>query len=512
MLLFFLLAGRWLDAVMRDRARDGVTALLRNSAPGALVRHADGSTAWTAAADLRPGMTMVVAAGERIAADGTILSGRSHIDMSLLTGESLPVLAMAGDRALAGTINIDGPLVVHITAAGAETGLADIARLMESAGQSRSRYVRIADRAARIYAPAVHTLALLSLIGWLLAEAGWHQALLVAAAVLIITCPCALGLAVPAAQIVASGTLMRAGVLVKDGSALERLAEADAVVFDKTGTLTLGRPQPLDLDRLSMTEKAVALALAEASRHPLSIGLRRALTQLEVAPARVTDITETPGQGLAGRWQGQSVSLGRSDDGGAALACALTIGDAAPIVIRFADPLRPDCAETVAELARQGLPGAILSGDRARAVAPVADTLGLAARADLSPQDKLAAIAEMKAGGARVLMVGDGLNDGPALAAGHVAMAPASASDVSQNAADAVFLGDSLAPVATAVRVARATAGVVRQNFAAAIAYNAIAVPLAIAGQVTPLVAALAMSGSSVIVVANALRLRSAAR
>jgi Cu2+-exporting ATPase len=317
---------------------------------------------------------------------------------------------------------------------------------------------------------------------------------------------------VPAAQIVAAGTLMRAGVLIKDGSALERLAEADSVVFDKTGTLTLGLPQPLALETLSPLQKTLALALAETSRHPLSVALRRALVAEAVVTAAVIDIAETPGHGVSGQWQGKSVSLGRSDDAGETLACALKIGDASPAVIRFADPLRPDCVATVTALADLGLAGSILSGDRASAVDPVALTLGLNARAGLSPQNKLEAIAAMKARGARPLMVGDGLNDGPALAAGHVAMAPASASDASQNAADAVFLGESLAPVATAVRVARATARIVRQNFAAAIAYNVIAVPLAIAGQVTPLLAALAMSGSSIIVVANALRLRGAAR
>ncbi|PZN96305.1 MAG: cadmium-translocating P-type ATPase [Alphaproteobacteria bacterium] len=512
MLLFFLLTGRWLDAVMRDRARDGVTALLRHAAPGALVAVAGGASVWTAAADLRPGMTMLVAAGERLAADGEIILGRSHIDRSLLTGESAAVLALPGDMALAGTINIDGPLQVRVTAAGADTGIADIARLMDNAGQSRSRYVRIADRAARLYAPAVHALALLSLVGWLLAGAGWHQALLIAAAVLIITCPCALGLAVPAAQIVAAGALLRAGVLVKDGSALERLAEADRVVFDKTGTLTLGRPQPLALEQLSPLQKSLALALAEPSRHPLSTALRRALAGAGVVPARVVDIAEQAGQGMFGRWDGKTVSLARAEGVSDTPACALRIGEAAPAIIEFADPLRPDCAATIAGLARLGLPASILSGDRPSAVAAVAHELGLGARAGLSPQDKLAAIGALAAEGSKVLMVGDGLNDGPALAAGHVAMAPASASDASQNAADAVFLGDSLAPVATAVRVARATARIVRQNFAAAIAYNVVAVPLAIAGQVTPLVAALAMSGSSIIVVANALRLRGAGK
>ena len=345
----------------------------------------------------------------------------------------------------------------------------------------------------------------------MLAGAGWHEALLIAAAVLIITCPCALGLAVPAAQIVAAGALMRSGVLIKDGSALERLAEADHVVFDKTGTLTLGRPVAVNLGVLTAAQRPVALALAEASRHPLSAALRRALVAEGVVPAAVTDIAEVAGQGVGGRWAGGAVSLGRSDDDGEALSCALRM-DAAVVVIRFDDPMRPDCAAAVGALSAMGLPGEILSGDRVAAVAPVAAGLAMAARAGLSPQDKLAAIEVMKARGARVLMVGDGLNDGPALAAGHVAMAPATASDASQNVADAVFLGESLMPVAMAVRAARRTAAIVRQNFVAAIAYNVVAVPLAIAGQVTPLVAALAMSGSSVIVVANALRLRGAAR
>ena len=517
MLLFFLLTGRWLDAVMRDRARDGVTALLRHTAPGALVQAADGSTDWIEARSLRPGMAMLVGAGERLAADGVITTGRSHFDLSLLTGESVPVLATVGDRVLAGTTNIDAPVGVTVAAAGPDTAIADIARLMEDAGQSKSRYVRIADRAARLYAPCVHALALLSFIGWMVAGAGWHESLLIAVAVLIITCPCALGLAVPAAQIVASGVLMKAGVLVKDGSALERLAEADCAVFDKTGTLTLGRPQPVALDSLSPQQKSLALALAQTSRHPLSEALRRALVAQAVVPAAVSDIAETPGQGVSARWQGRIVTLGRPDEGAdagdsSAMACALRIDDAKPAIIAFDDPLRPAAAETLGELARLGLPASILSGDRIAAVNPVALKLAIKARAGLTPQEKLTAIEAMAAAGAKVLMVGDGLNDGPALAAGHVSMAPASASDASQNVADAVFLGDSLAPVATAIRVARATQAKVRQNFILAIGYNVIAVPLAIAGVVTPLIAALAMSGSSIIVVANALRLRGAAK
>ena len=513
MLLFFLLAGRWLDAVMRDRARDGVSALLKHMAAGALIIGDDGQTQWLKAAEIRPGMNMLVASGERLAADGVILHGRSHFDQSLITGEAMPVAIGPGGQLLAGTLNTGDAVEVAVTAAGADTSIADIARLMQDAAQGRSRYVRIADRAARLYAPAVHTLALCSFIGWMLAGAGWHEALLIAVAVLIITCPCALGLAVPAAQIVTTGALMKAGVLVKDGSALERLAEADTAVFDKTGTLTLGAPEPVDLHLLDATQSGIALALAQCSRHPLSEALRAALTAAGTVPKRVTLVSETPGEGLTGQWQGQIVRLGRpaSADGNL-MAAALTIGEAPEILIRFADPLRPAASVTIIELAELGLPARILSGDRPGPLAAVAAALGINGQGGLSPADKLAAIKALSASGKRVLMVGDGLNDGPALAAGHVSMAPGSAADASQNAADAVFLGSSLAPVATAIRAARATQAVVRQNFALAIGYNIIAVPLAIAGVVTPLVAALAMSGSSIIVVANALRLKGSTR
>ena len=513
MLLFFLLAGRWLDAVMRTRARDGVSALLKHMAPGALVITDDGSSHWHRADALQPGMIMLVASGERLAADGLIISGRSHFDQSLITGEAMPVAIGPGGRVLAGTLNTGDAVHVSVTAAGLDTSIADIARLMQDAGQGRSRYVRIADRAARLYAPAVHALALLSFIGWMLAGAGWHQALLIAVAVLIITCPCALGLAVPAAQIVASGALMRAGVLVKDGSALERLAEADMAVFDKTGTLTVGTPQPLGLAALDAQAAGIALALAQCSRHPLSEALRTALVAVGTPPQPVILISETPGQGLGGQWNGQRVTLGRpAQASGDLMATALTIGDGPERLIRFIDPLRPQAAETLAALKDLGLPARILSGDGHAAVAAVAAELRIPGEGGLNPAEKLARIKAMASSGSRVLMVGDGLNDGPALAAGHVSLAPASAADASQNAADAVFLGNSLAPVAIAVRAARATQRVVKQNFALAIGYNVIAVPLAIAGLVTPLIAALAMSGSSIIVVANALRLKGAAK
>jgi len=511
MLLFFLLVGRVLDSVMRDRARDGVTALLKQTAPGALVIAEDGRSSWIRAEDLRLAMLMIVAAGERLAADGVVESGSSSLDLSLLTGESAPRSATIGDTVHAGTLNLTAPLHVRVTATGRDSSIAEIARLMGEAGQGKSRYVRIADRAARLYAPAVHTLAAMSFVVWLMLGAGWHQSMLIAAAVLIITCPCALGLAVPAAQIVAAGSLMRAGVLVKDGSALERLAEVDRALFDKTGTLTLGRPELVNARALNREEQSVVLALSRSSRHPLAEAVRRALEAHSIAPAELDDVKEIPGVGLSGTYAGTAVSLARGQGTGG-LSTYFTRGESSPVRLRFEDRLRPDTREALARLRDLDIECSVASGDSAPSVAAALRGLGLTAQTGMGPEDKLQLIARLNGSGRKVLMVGDGLNDGPALAAGHASMAPGSASDVGQNAADAVFLGDSLLPVAKAVAAARRTMRVVRQNFAIAIGYNAIAVPLAFAGKVTPLVAALAMSGSSLVVVANALRLRSAAR
>ncbi|MCU0729603.1 MAG: cadmium-translocating P-type ATPase [Sphingopyxis sp.] len=509
MLLFFLLVGRWLDSVMRLRARDGVAALLKHNPSGALVVSDDGRSQWLQVDALVPGMIMVVAAGERLAADGRVVAGDSRVDQALLTGESLPIATTVGALVHAGTLNVDAPIRVEVVATGDHTVIADIARMMEAAAQGKSRYVRIADRAARLYAPAVHTLALLTFAGWMLVGAGWHQSLLVAVAVLIITCPCALGLAVPAAQIVAAGALMRGGVLVKDGSALERLAEVDRVLFDKTGTLTLGRPVPKNLAAAAKVDLPVLLALAQASRHPLSLSIREALEKLGVAAERLSDVTEIAGQGVVGHVAGQLVSLGRGPciDNSSDQSCCFRAPSGESITLRFADVLRPAAVDSVAALDTLGIAGAIASGDRAASVAPIAAAVGLTAQTAMSPQDKMDAIHRLSGAGHRVLMVGDGLNDGPALAAGHASVAPASASDAGQNAADAVFMGDSLAPLPRLIRTARATQRVIRQNFGLAIGYNLIAVPLAMAGLVTPLIAALAMSGSSIIVVANALRL-----
>ena len=513
MLILFLLAGRTLDAMMRDRARAGVDALLSQAAPGASVVSADGTLQWVAAADLQPGMVMRVAAGERLAADGAIVSGMSAFDQSLLTGESAPVAAGAGALVHAGTLNLDAPVDIRVTAAGADTSLAEIARLMDAAEQPRSVYVRIADRASRLYAPAVHTLAALSFAGWMIAGAGFYHSTVIAIAVLIITCPCALGLAVPVAQVVASGALMREGIMVKDGSAIERMALVDRVLLDKTGSLTLGKPEPdaAVVAALDGEAAAIALGLASHSRHPHSRALEAALLARGDRAVPIEGVAETAGIGLSGMWNGRKVSLGRNDAADV-VSTTLRIEGRDEVLIPFTDQLRPDAQAALARLKALGLKVSLLSGDNAKAVAEVAAEVGLEGQAAADPAAKREAIAALQAAGHKVLMVGDGLNDGPALAAADASIAPGSASDVGRQAADLVFLGDSLNALPRAVLAARRTMRVVKQNFALAVGYNLFAVPLAIMGYVNPMIAAAAMSGSSLIVVANSLRLVRAAK
>ena len=517
-LLFFLLIGRFLDWRARRQAQSAAARLIALQDIPVTVIGDDGRPNRISAAELTTGMRMAVAAGERLAADGVVRRGRSEIDASLMTGEAAPKPVAPGDAVHAGVVNLAAPVEIEVTAAGDTTVLADIVRLTEAAEQRRSAYVVLADRVSRLYAPAVHTLALLAFLGWvLLGGLAWQPALLIAIAVLIVTCPCALGLAVPVVQVVATGRLLRRGVLVKSGDALERLAAADTVVFDKTGTLTLGAPELVDRDAIPRDALEFAASLATASRHPLSCALAAAAA--EIAPA--DDVAEIPGCGLSLAIPEGEVRLGRADWCGVGAETAEAGGadtpgsefwlarpGAAPVRFRFEDSLRPDARNTVDALRKAGLRPLLLSGDRPEAVAAVADAVGIADwRAGCTPQDKLAALEALGAKGSTVLMVGDGLNDAPALAAAHVSVSPSGAADIAQVAADIVFQSRSLQPVADALTVARRAQGLVRQNVGLAIAYNLFAVPLAVAGLVTPMIAALCMSGSSIVVVLNAVRL-----
>ena len=510
-LLFFLLIGRWLDQRLRARALGQAQNLLSLQGGLATILGPGGEQSIVPAHALTPGDTLLVAAGERAHADGIILSGSGDIDQSLITGESDLVRVQKGDPVYAGTMNVVQALTLKVTAADDMTLLAEIGRLMANAEQGRSSYRRLADRAAQIYAPAVHFLGAITFIAWFMLGAGWEAALTTAIAVLIITCPCALALAVPAVQIAAASRLFRNGIIVKTGDALERLAEVDTIVFDKTGTLTLGRPVLLDANDTPDDVLAAAAKLGAASRHPYAKAL------VEAARARLgkveagSDVEETPGEGLKRRTPKGEERLGSSAwcgvDTNEIASLYFRSADGQISAFRFQDTLRIDAAQAIKNLQAQGFEIALLSGDRMGAVEEAANALGISDwRGQVNPADKIAAISQ-RSKNHIMLMVGDGLNDAPALAQAHVSMSPASAADITQRAADFVFQGEKLSPVIEAITISVRARTLAFQNFAIALSYNAVCVPLAMAGYVTPLVAAIAMSTSSILVTANALRL-----
>lgn len=518
-LLFFLLIGRYLDHRMRERAHSAIMQLSRLVPAGAIRMSADGTQSYVPLDQLSAGDEILVAAGERVPVDGCVVDGCSDLDRSLVTGESASMPTAPGLEIEAGVLNLTGPLTLRVLRGAEKSFVAEIIAMMEAAEHGKSGYVRIADRAARVYAPFVHILAAVSFAGWMIVTGGdWHISIYVSIAVLIITCPCALGLAVPIAHVVAANRLFRCGVMVKDGAALEKLAEVDTAVFDKTGTLTFGTPHVSRIEGGSSTELALAARLAGLSSHPAA----KAVSGLhENRPGLLlSDVTEHPGLGMAAVWKRKKIRLGSRDwvnliaarqnpapDHGCSEVCFAVAGGEL-VSFRLSDTVRADAASTIAGLRTLGLELEILSGDADAPVHDVAAALGISrVRAGLRPAGKVARIEQLQHDGHRVLYAGDGLNDAPALGAAHVSIAPASGSDIGRAASDLVFTGRGLCSIATALSVSRRTSTVVRQNFALAISYNCIAIPFAVLGYVTPLAAAVAMSASSIAVVANSLRL-----
>jgi P-type Cu2+ transporter len=517
MLLTFLLVGRYLEQSMRRRTRAvaGNLAALKAETATKFVGADEITEVPVAAID--PGDIVLLRPGERCAVDGIVIEGRSEIDQSLITGETLYVAADRGTAVYAGSLNISGTLRVKVSAASEGTLLAEITRLLDHALQARSHYVRLADRASRLYAPVVHATALLTILGWVLMGASWHDAIVTGIAVLIITCPCALGLAIPTVQTIASGAMFRAGVLLNSGDAIERLAEVDHIIFDKTGTLTLPDLEVVNAASIPKDVFDLAGRLALASHHPAAA----AVAQAAGAKAPLVGAVEEPGQGVRATVNGIEIRLGRPSFCGAgplasdsanvdpeASIVAFSHGDA-KYLFAVRQGLRPDARAVIDALKQRGIMVEIISGDREPAVEAAARALGISQwRAGVAPADKIARVEALKAQGHKVMMVGDGLNDAPSLAAAQVSMSPISAAHLSQATADLVFLGKPLAPVVAAIDFARKARDLMRQNLWLAVGYNILAVPIAISGVVTPLIAAAAMSGSSVLVMLNALRAR----
>ena len=508
-----MLVGRFLDETLRVRARGEAQNLVSLQSGMATVIEPGGAQLQVPAHALRPGDRLLVSAGERVGADGVVLEGTGQVDQSLITGETAPLTVRAGQEVYAGSLNLTRPLQIEVRAADSATLLAEIGRLMLAAEQGKARYRRLADRAAAIYAPAVHGLGLATFLGWLLVGASWQTALTYAIAVLIITCPCALALAVPAVQIAAASRLFRRRIIVKAADGLERIAETDMVVFDKTGTLTLGRPQLIEDERISDDALAAAAGLACASKHPYARAIVAAAEQRLGRAAPASGAEEIPGCGLKRSLKQGEERIGSAEwcgveSGGEESEVWYRRDSQAPVRFRFDDRVRSDAGDVVAALKGRGYRLALLSGDRIAVVERIAREVGIETwRAELKPTDKIAWLDQRAAEGRKVLMVGDGLNDAPALAAAHASMSPASAADISQRAADFIFQGEKLAPILDAISTAKQARSMALQNFAVALVYNVVCVPLAMAGMVTPLIAAIAMSTSSILVTANAARL-----
>ncbi len=512
MLLFFLLIGRYLDLKARGKARSAARDLLLMMTGEATVLR-DGKQDRIPVKDITEGMVLLVAAGEKIMADGSVASGSSEADTSLITGETMPQTIALGAPVFAGMINLSAPIAIKVSGARNETLLSEIISLMEKAEQGQARYVRLADMIARAYTPFVHVTALASFLGWLfLANADWTQALLIAISVLIITCPCALGLAVPVVQVLASNLLFRKGILVKSSDALERMASVDTIVFDKTGTLTLGQPRLMNGDGISKIILQKAASLARYSNHPLA----KALFKANPAELTALETKEYAGQGLETKVEGKRWRLGQGIFCGVSqtpqddvMELWFSEEGQPPQRFIFEDALRSDAVAVIASLKRQGYRLAMYSGDRVSVAQRIGKQLHLdEVHGAMNPKAKHDALQQLLIAGRKVMVVGDGLNDAAALSAATVSMSPSSAMDITQNAASMVFQGDKLQPVITALHIAKQSNQLVKQNFILALAYNLFAVPLAVLGYVTPLIAALAMSSSSILVILNALRLQ----
>lgn len=508
-LTFFLLAGRYLDYETRASVRSAAAELAALQSPEAyLVK--DGDVSLVALKDVSINDMIRVYPGERVPVDGVVVAGQSDLDQSILTGETASIEVFEGEFVYAGAMNLTGVIDVKTTAVGEDSSLQKVAQLVDIAESAKTKYSSLADRAAKIYAPLVHILALVAFIAWITLRGDWHFAMNVAIAVLIITCPCALGLAVPAVNTVASGRLFKNAVLLKSETALERLADIDCVVFDKTGTLTTGNAKLLTIE--GVDNLRAALTLARLSHHPLAKSLAVALEARGIEPLDHESMTEIPGQGVEAVVNGARYRLGRASWFGKMAGATPEIyleANGEYTHFTFEDEPRAGADELISYLNGKNIPVFLLSGDTKIPVANFAQSLGIDEYyAEMRPEAKAAFVEALVEAGKKPLMVGDGLNDTAALATAYVSMSPGSALDATQMASDIVLLSPSLSSVEETLVVAKQAKSRILENFALSAGYNLIAVPVALLGFATPLLAALAMSLSSITVLMNSNRLR----
>ena len=532
-----VMLGKWLEARAKRQTSDAIRALQALRPERARVRLDDGRELELAVDEVRLGQRVVVRPGERMPVDGLVEDGSSEADESLITGESLPVPKAAGDRVTGGAINGTGLLLVRTTAVGAESVLARIVRLVESAQAGKAPIQRLVDRVAAVFVPAVLGIALLTLVAWLLVGAGAEQAIVNAVSVLVIACPCALGLATPTAIMVGTGAAARHGILIKDAQALETAHRVAVVAFDKTGTLTEGRPSLVACRALADGRDAADALLRDAatlqagSEHPLAHAVSRAAAEAGLSPGTASELRAVPGRGVSGQLDGRLLQLGSAvwmAELGVELGPLAATADALQAegrtvswlaetrdrprllgLLAFGDAVKPAAAAAVAALHAAGVRSVLVTGDNRGSAAAVARQLGIdAVEAEVLPEHKAAIVQRLKAQGRVVAMVGDGLNDSPALAAADVGLAMSTGTDVAMHAAGITLMRGDPMGVPAALDISRRTYRKIRQNLFWAFAYNVIGIPLAAFGLLNPMLAGAAMAFSSVSVVSNALTLR----
>jgi Cu+-exporting ATPase len=528
-----VLLGKWLEARAKRQTTEAIRALNALRPEVARVRR-EGVDTEVPIALVSVGDLVVIRPGERVAVDGIVVEGESQVDESLVTGESLPVAKLTGDKVTGGAVNAEGLLLVRTAAVGAETTLSRIVRLVESAQAKKAPIQHLVDRVSAVFVPVVLGIALLTVLGWGLGTGDWEQAILNAVAVLVIACPCALGLATPTAIMAGTGVAARHGILIKDAEALELAHEVKIVAFDKTGTLTEGRPQLLaaeavDGDRVGLLSSAAAIQAG--SEHPLAKAVVTAAAEAEVTAPAAIQVSAVPGKGISAEVSGQALRLGSTrymQELGvdlSALAARATIlqGEGRTVswlanvtssprlmgLLAFGDSVKPSARAAVERLRSQGVRSVLVTGDNRGSAAAVGAALDIdSIEAEVLPADKAAIVDRLKSGGARVAMVGDGINDAPALAAADVGIAMSTGTDVAMHAAGITLMHGDPALVADAIDISRRTSSKIRQNLFWAFGYNVVGIPMAAFGLLNPVVAGAVMAFSSVSVVLNALTLR----